>query len=118
LAGDDAIRKIGEILLQQSRRVDIPARYGGEEFAVLLPQTLIPGGKAASEHWRYSINQCLIGNHRLSASLGIASFPLHAQTPELLLQAADNALYRAKREGRNRVCEATSRDGEAKIAEA
>ncbi|MFN7927218.1 MAG: diguanylate cyclase [Blastocatellia bacterium] len=113
LAGDDAIRKIGEILAKQSRRVDIPARYGGEEFAVILPQTPLAGGKAASEHWRQAINQCLIGNHRLSASLGIASFPLHAQTPELLLQAADLALYRAKREGRNRVCEATSRDGEA-----
>lgn len=118
LAGDDAIRKIGEILLQKSRRVDIATRYGGEEFAVILPQTPITGGKAASENWRQAINQCLIGDHQLSASLGIATFPLHAQTPAALIQAADTALYRAKREGRNRVCEATLRDAEAKVVEA
>ncbi len=118
LAGDAAIKQTGEILLKQSRRVDIATRYGGEEFAVILPQTPLAGGKSASEHWRQSINQVMIGNHRLSASLGIASFPEHGTTAERLIKAADIALYRAKHEGRNRLCEAGPSEIEARNAEA
>jgi two-component system, cell cycle response regulator len=118
LAGDSAIKLTGEILLKQSRRVDIATRYGGEEFAVILPQTPLVGGRAASEHWRQSINRVMLGNHRLSASIGIASFPEHGSTAERLIKAADIALYRAKHEGRNRVCEAGLSEIEARNADA
>jgi two-component system, cell cycle response regulator len=107
LAGDEAIRKTGAILSTQSRRVDIATRFGGEEFALILPQTPLDGAAAAAEHWCQAINQCLIGDIRLSASIGVASFPNHGDKPELLLQAADTALYQAKKEGRNRVCKAS-----------
>jgi two-component system, cell cycle response regulator len=117
LAGDEAIRLTGEILLKQSRRVDIATRYGGEEFVVILPQTTVVGGRAASEHWLQSINQCQIGNRRLSASIGLASFPQHGNTAHQLLKAADRALYRAKHAGRNRVCEAVEGEGDARKAE-
>jgi diguanylate cyclase (GGDEF)-like protein len=117
LAGDAAIQMTGETLLKQSRRVDIATRYGGEEFVVILPQTALAGGKAASEHWRQAIHQCVVGEHRLSASLGVASFPEHGTTPERLLKAADIAMYRAKHEGRNRVCVASFTEVEARNAE-
>jgi diguanylate cyclase (GGDEF)-like protein len=110
LAGDAAIRQIGAILSQKSRKVDIATRFAGDEFAVLLPQTPLVGGQTASEHWRHAIHQCRVGAHRLSASIGVATYPLHADSPEALLQAADQALYRAKREGRNRVCEARANE--------
>ena len=118
LAGDSAIKQTGELLLKQSRRVDIATRYGGEEFAVILPQTPLAGGKSASEHWRRSINGVMIGNHRLSASIGIATFPEHGSSPERLLKAADIAMYRAKHEGRNRVCEAGISEVESRNVEA
>ena len=114
LAGDSAIRQTAEILAKQSRRVDIATRYGGEEFAVILPQTALEGARAAAEHWRQAINQCQIGDFRLSASIGIATFPSHASSKESLMQAADIALYRAKSAGRNRVCEAAA--GEKEIS--
>jgi two-component system cell cycle response regulator len=117
LAGDAAIKQTGEVLLKQSRRVDIATRYGGEEFAIILPQTPLEGGKAASENWRKAIHQCLVGPHRLSASIGVAAFPLHATTPERLIKAADIAMYRAKAGGRNRVCEAGLEEVEARNAE-
>ncbi len=117
LAGDAAIKMTGETLLKQSRRVDIATRYGGEEFAVILPQTPMDGGKAASEHWRQTINQCVIGSHRLSASFGVASFPEHGTSPERLIRAADIAMYRAKLGGRNHVCVASAAEVEARNAE-
>ena len=113
LAGDEAIRQTGAILSTQSRRVDIATRFGGEEFAIILPQTPLEGAMAAAEHWCRSINESLIGNIRLSASVGVAAFPNHGNSPELLLQAADTALYQAKKEGRNRVCKAILKEREA-----
>jgi diguanylate cyclase (GGDEF)-like protein len=117
LAGDAAIRMTGEALLKQSRRVDIATRFGGEEFAVILPQTPLEGGRAASEHWRQTVNQCMVGDHRLSASFGVASFPEHASSPERLIRAADIAMYRAKIEGRNKVCVASVAEVETRNAE-
>ncbi len=113
-AGDSAIRQTGAILAKQSRRVDIATRYGGEEFAVILPQTSTIGARAAAEHWRKSINHCLVGDIRLSASIGIATYPNHTNTVERLISAADAALYQAKNDGRNRVREAVVMEMEAK----
>lgn len=104
-AGDTAIKEIGQVLSRHSRRVDMAARYGGEEFAVVLPATTTAGAYTAAENWRRAINNLTVGNgHQLSASLGVASYPSHGTTVESIIKAADRALYRAKREGRNRVC--------------
>jgi diguanylate cyclase (GGDEF)-like protein len=104
-AGDAAIREVGQVLATKSRRTDVAARYGGEEFAVILVETPLAGAQAAAEAWRREITQRVIAEGRkLSASIGLASYPLHATTAEDLIKAADLALYRAKREGRNRVC--------------
>ncbi len=113
LAGDEAIRQTGAILSTHSRRVDVATRFGGEEFALILPQTALEGATAAAEHWCHAINQSLVGNIRLSASIGVASYPDHGTTPEQLLKAADDALYQAKKEGRNRVCRAALKEMEA-----
>jgi two-component system, cell cycle response regulator len=113
LAGDEAVRQTGAILSTHSRRVDIATRFGGDEFAMILPQTGLDGAISAAEHWCHAINQSLVGNIRLSASIGVASFPDNGMTPEQLLKAADEALYQAKNEGRNRVCRAALKEMEA-----
>jgi diguanylate cyclase (GGDEF)-like protein len=113
-AGDVAIKEIGQILTKHSRRVDIAARYGGEEFAVILPATSTSGAQTAAENWRKAINRRTVaGDRQLSASLGVATYPHHAATLEGLMKAADRALYRAKHEGRNRVCVANEVEREA-----
>ncbi len=104
MTGDDAIRAIGNVLAQSSRSIDITARYGGEEFCVLLPNTEIEMAEQLAERLRRLIRETEIdGPGPLSASIGVASFPLHADSADALFLRADEALYRAKQEGRNRV---------------
>lgn len=104
MTGDDAIRAIGSVLAQSSRQIDITARYGGEEFCVLLPNTDIDMAEQLAERLRRLIRETEIdGPGALSASIGVASYPLHADGAEALFLRADEALYRAKQEGRNRV---------------
>jgi len=104
-AGDEAIKSIGKMLKQSSRSVDLPARYGGEEFCLLLPNTDIEMAEQSAERLRRLINDTDIqGPGKISASLGVATYPLHADEPDALFQRADEALYVAKQTGRNRVC--------------
>ncbi len=104
-AGDRAIREIGQVLSKLHRRVDTIARYGGEEFVALLPHTQPKGAMIAAETWRQAINEIkLEEGWPLSASIGVATLPLHGTTSAELIGAADNAMYRAKQGGRNRVC--------------
>ena len=87
------------------RGVDSAARFGGDEFALILPQAFTEGALIVAERVRARIEQILIpefGN--LTASIGIASFPKNAESRAELFRAADDALYAAKRGGRNRVC--------------
>ena len=105
MLGDTAIREVGDVLVKQSRRVDIAARYGGEEFAVILVETQSAGAYLAANSWREAVSQLTVaGDHCLSASFGVATFPMHAKTVDDLIQAADQALYRAKHAGRDCVC--------------
>jgi diguanylate cyclase (GGDEF)-like protein len=114
-AGDAAIREVGDALIQHTRRLDVAARYGGEEFAVILVETQSPGAFLAANSWREAIRERTVANgHRLSASLGVATYPTHAKTAEDLIKAADQALYRAKRAGRDCVCLADLPQQEAK----
>jgi diguanylate cyclase (GGDEF)-like protein len=104
-AGDDALRQLGQCFREELRVVDSAARFGGDEFALILPQALTDGAQIVAERVRLRIEQVYIpefGN--LTASIGIASFPAHAASRAELFRAADDALYAAKRGGRNRVC--------------
>ncbi|MDQ5837294.1 MAG: GGDEF domain-containing protein, partial [Acidobacteriota bacterium] len=87
------------------RGVDTAARYGGEEFAIILPQAGEEGALVVAERLRSRIERTEVpGVGCITASLGVATFPLHASSRELLVTTADRALYQAKRTGRNRVC--------------
>jgi diguanylate cyclase (GGDEF)-like protein len=108
-AGDEAIKMIGKMLRQSSRSIDTAARYGGEEFCLLLPNTEIDMAEQLADRLRRLINEEQIeGPGRISASLGVASYPLHADNEEALFQRADEALYAAKQGGRNQVKVATA----------
>jgi diguanylate cyclase (GGDEF)-like protein len=109
LQGDEVLRTIGRILQRESRGIDQPARYGGEEFTVGLPETAPDGALEVAERVRTRIEETEIpmvsggGSMRVTASLGVATMPWAADEVEDLIGAADEALYRAKRGGKNRV---------------
>jgi diguanylate cyclase (GGDEF)-like protein len=110
LAGDSVLRQLGALLDDAVRTVDIVARYGGEEFVMLLPETNREGGILFAERLRDRIasKPFDVGIEKpvhLTVSIGIASFPSpRVTTTEDLFARADEALYRAKSGGRNRVC--------------
>jgi two-component system cell cycle response regulator len=109
LMGDEVLIEVASLLLRVVRAVDIVARYGGEEFVVVLPETGAPGAEAFAERLRELIEaQCFVESRgvpiRLTTSIGVSTFPgFGVESVEDLLSNADQALYRAKSEGRNRV---------------
>jgi len=103
--GDDALRRLSECFREELRGVDSAARFGGDEFALILPQAYSDGALIVAERVRAKVEQIDVpGFGHLSASIGIATFPADASSRAELVSAADRALYRAKRRGRNRVC--------------
>jgi len=106
LEGDALLRKIAQILKSSLRETDFVARYGGEEFAVILPETDKEGASIAAERVRRTISKQTFGEVGaiMTISLGVASYPDDACLRAALIKKADEALYRAKREGRNRTC--------------
>ncbi len=114
LQGDQVLREVARVLLDTAREIDEPARYGGEEMAVALPQTDLEGAYLFAERLRARIASLEIpmlhggdGVVRITASVGAAALPQSAVADkDALVQAADAALYRAKRRGKNRVAKA------------
>ncbi len=107
-SGDRALRLIADSLRVNTRVFDSVARYGGEEFVVVMPGTGPAEAAAAAERLRLAVQE--IEFHAamdvllpLTVSVGVACTPIASDSPERLLQAADTALYDAKRNGRNRV---------------
>lgn len=111
LAGDDCLRRIAAALASCARRpADLAARYGGEEFVCLLPATDAPGAMQIAESLRRSVEQLDIPHERSSVaphvtiSVGVATIaPQRGQLPSELVRRADERLYEAKKNGRNRI---------------
>lgn len=102
--GDLALRMLADALRAELRGVDIAARYGGDEFVVVLPQANCEGALVVAERLRQRVEQTEVpGFGPITASFGLATFPVHASSRDTLIVAADRALYSSKFAGRNRV---------------
>jgi diguanylate cyclase (GGDEF)-like protein len=113
LTGSKTLEEIGLCIAQIMRSGDAAARFGGEEFAAFLLDAELPQGIVAAERIRkviedYEFSVIRQGrsyaSHHLTISIGVSSFPDDSKDPIELVEMADSALYRAKREGRNKVC--------------
>ena len=102
--GDLAIKTIADILKKNARSIDTPARLGGEEFSVLLPGVDSSGAMIAAERIRAAIEAKELDTiGHITASLGVGTFPEHSIKLDELLDMTDQAMYRSKINGRNRV---------------
>jgi diguanylate cyclase (GGDEF)-like protein len=106
--GDRVLQELGRVLKRMKRETDLVARFGGEEFCVLCEETDARGAQLLAERVREELAgtelQTELGALRVTASLGVATFPDHAKSAEELFSQGDKALYEAKSQGRNRVC--------------
>ncbi len=106
-AGDELLRRLAQILGLDLRQTDLLARYGGEEFTVLLPETTKAEAVQVGERMRSAVemtaNEGSTWPQKVTVSLGVATWPEDGTTAEGVLHAADQAMYTAKRQGRNRV---------------
>ncbi|HUK52586.1 MAG TPA: GGDEF domain-containing protein [Candidatus Binatia bacterium] len=107
-AGDALLRAFGRFIQKNTRGEDIACRYGGDEFVILLVDADLEVARRRAEELRDGFGKMVVRhmNHKLDAvsfSMGVAGFPVHGLTSEDLLAGADEALYEAKAEGRNRV---------------
>lgn len=105
--GDQVLRAVADVMRQRLRAADTPARWGGEEFLILLPETDLTGAQRVAESIRQAIGSLELtadqSSVRVTTSIGIVRFPQDGQTIRELLVTADNRLYHAKHQGRNKV---------------
>jgi diguanylate cyclase (GGDEF)-like protein len=110
-AGDTVLREAAAFLSKSIRVEDIVCRFGGEEFVVILPTADLNAAHARAERIRSKLRELMVLHQGLSlgmitVSIGVSALPEHGTSPKELLEAAYGALYRAKREGRDRVVNA------------
>jgi len=108
LAGDEVLKTLGRHLQQSCRSGDLAARYGGEEFTMVMVGIDEATVMARAEQIRREAAELILSHNRkslpsITLSIGVARFPLHGSGPQELMHAADEALYAAKRGGRNQV---------------
>ncbi len=109
IIGDEVLRSVSKLIRENLREMDVAARYGGEEFLVLVPETGPRGARAVADRIRESVaNNVFLRDAagedvHASVSVGVATFPAAGETVESLIRAADDAMYAAKRAGKNRV---------------
>ncbi len=108
LTGDQILREVGRFIRENIREIDVAGRYGGEEFCVILPDTDREGARFVAERIRQATEKASIKAYdtevKITLSAGISTCPGDGLQMEALIDKADWALYRAKKEGRNRVC--------------
>jgi diguanylate cyclase (GGDEF)-like protein len=102
-AGDTVLTKVAGLLREATREVDFVARYGGEEFLILLPETGMAEALDIAERIRTRIAAEVFPGRHMTVSIGVSEFPLHGENADQVVGAADEALYEAKREGRDKV---------------
>lgn len=112
-AGDAVLRNVSHLLVDGIRAVDSVGRFGGEEFVILLPEMGVEEAREAAERLRQRVHETPIPLDTgetvpLTISIGIAVFPQHGRSPDVLCAAADKAMYRAKQSGRNCVVMASA----------
>jgi diguanylate cyclase (GGDEF)-like protein len=108
LVGDRYLRAFGSLIRSRLRAADLACRFGGDEFCILLPETDLEGSQVIAERLRLAVSRLVVPVDtlaiRTTVSIGVASFPTHdSRDLKSLLRKADEALYRAKRLGRDRV---------------
>jgi diguanylate cyclase (GGDEF)-like protein len=107
--GDRVLRSVSDAITGSLRDIDFAARYGGEEFVVVLPETDVDGAAAVAERIRSEVEKLSFASIgvepsvRKTISVGVATFPTHAHAGAPLIVAADQAMYAAKRNGKNKV---------------
>ena len=102
-AGDEVLRNVSTLLIENCRATDIVARYGGEEFVVVLPQTGYDGAQVIAERCRAKIEQYNWPLRAITASFGINTLTLDCLAVEEFLEGADKAMYQSKTTGKNSV---------------
>lgn len=107
LVGDAVLREVAKSIKENLRLIDLVGRYGGEEFLIILAETDKEGAKFAAERIRQAVESKKVHAYdedlHVTVSIGVASFPADAGTPQALIEKSDAALYLAKQSGRNRV---------------
>jgi diguanylate cyclase (GGDEF)-like protein len=107
LRGSEVLRRLAQVVMRELRSADVVAKYGGDEFVIILPQTDRQGASVVAERIRSAVEMHDFPGEeegmRITSSMGIAQFPEDGEGSRELLEAADRALYEAKRGGRNRV---------------
>ncbi|HVF49545.1 MAG TPA: sensor domain-containing diguanylate cyclase [Pyrinomonadaceae bacterium] len=110
LVGSHVLMEMAAVILSCVRDTDVVTRYGGDEFVVILPETSLEPAARVAERLRERISEHVFTGGRkslklnLTASFGVANFPLHAQSPQQLIASADTAMYQAKAAHKNCIC--------------
>jgi diguanylate cyclase (GGDEF)-like protein/PAS domain S-box-containing protein len=102
-AGDDVLRAVAVVLKGTARSIDTAARYGGEEFAIILPETDFCGAMVLAERCRRAVASFAWDKRAITVSVGVSTLRTTTNEPRELVREADEALYRSKQTGRNRV---------------
>jgi diguanylate cyclase (GGDEF)-like protein/PAS domain S-box-containing protein len=115
-AGDKVLMELAQILGLATRTADVVGRFGGEEFLVMLPELDHEQALLLAERIRRAVEAHVIRNQdrtiNVTVSIGVASYPEHGDDVEKLVRASDNAMYKAKSDGRNRIASATPENPE------